>query len=432
MINPFIVNGKKNKVTIIAFANLSLLIKALTLLNFGSGEEKQEENSTESPICIPKIHINGRGQNSGRRKWYAVFKQISFLHGLFMTGENGTSLPVKQFKEWKGRNITWKEFVSDVELREQEKYAQSVIVVDKFRDRTMEALDLFQKEVIDKNYIASEADVILTTCHAAKGMEWDNVELCDDFINLANFELSHTWVLEEHPVTSKMMTDKEAKSLKSSVSCSNSQPDSSLEFHSATEYLKHTLEKSGMTTLNQKRLKLTTIDRNIDLSMNGDLNPNELKIVNAVSSISRCHQHFGHMILFNEITQTNHEALLKNQFKEPSPQTRRKLWQFKLSWKDDINLLYVACTRAKKTLSLPKSVKSLLQDFDFLHNFYKVSSVKDFSSGELKIILGENCQKLSKQDGYNLYRDLCIPTREEIGLHDGQCLMDALVDPCED
>ena len=29
-----------------------------------------------------------------------------------------------------------------------------------------------------------DADFILPTCHAAKGLEWDCVEVCDDFLNL--------------------------------------------------------------------------------------------------------------------------------------------------------------------------------------------------------------------------------------------------------
>jgi superfamily I DNA/RNA helicase len=32
---------------------------------------------------------------------------------------------------------------------------------------------------------AEEAGIILTTCHAAKGMEWDHVQVLNDMIHLA-------------------------------------------------------------------------------------------------------------------------------------------------------------------------------------------------------------------------------------------------------
>ncbi len=54
----------------------------------------------------------------------------------------------------------------------------------------MEAMELFKREVIDKNYKAEEADIILSTCHAAKGMEWDHVQVCEDFMNLSKVHLS--------------------------------------------------------------------------------------------------------------------------------------------------------------------------------------------------------------------------------------------------
>ena len=41
---------------------------------------------------------------------------------------------------------------------------------------TFKALDLFKEHVMVKNTPAEEADVILTTCHSAKGLEWDNVQ----------------------------------------------------------------------------------------------------------------------------------------------------------------------------------------------------------------------------------------------------------------
>ncbi len=45
----------------------------------------------------------------------------------------------------------------------------------------------------------------------------------------------------------------------------------------------------------------------------------------------------------------------------------RKLLQFTTkSYEDDVNLLYVACTRSKNVLSVPPYLKSLIADFDKL------------------------------------------------------------------
>lgn len=35
--------------------------------------------------------------------------------------------------------------------------------------------------VLDKTYSSEDADVMLSTFHAARGMEWDNVQVCDNF-----------------------------------------------------------------------------------------------------------------------------------------------------------------------------------------------------------------------------------------------------------
>jgi superfamily I DNA/RNA helicase len=47
----------------------------------------------------------------------------------------------------------------------------------------MQAVNLFREEIIDRNYPGAEADVILSTVHAAKGMEWDYVQVLNDMTN---------------------------------------------------------------------------------------------------------------------------------------------------------------------------------------------------------------------------------------------------------
>jgi superfamily I DNA/RNA helicase len=60
-----------------------------------------------------------------------------------------------------------------------------VKIIDEFRDETPELVaDLKMNEVKDP----AEADIILTTAHKAKGLDWDYVQICDDFEFLADLE----------------------------------------------------------------------------------------------------------------------------------------------------------------------------------------------------------------------------------------------------
>lgn len=85
-------------------------------------------------------------------------------------------LPKQQFPELLGQHVTWGSFLKQVEDREMNRFVASINIVEAFGSRTMEAMDLFQEQVMKKAYSAEEADNILSTCHAAKGMEWDNVQ----------------------------------------------------------------------------------------------------------------------------------------------------------------------------------------------------------------------------------------------------------------
>lgn len=121
---------------------------------------------------------------------------------------------------------------------------------------------------------------------------------------------------------------------------------------------------------------------------------------------------------------------------------KRKLWQFMLSsFKDgDINLLYVAMTRARKTLSVPKSIKMLLQDFDRLHDIvetYKRDSSTEGggegpSSSDNSIFMGKEKNFLSKGQVWDLYHDLVLPLRKEICVSEDIKLLQYLFPECRD
>ena len=119
----------------------------------------------------------------------------------------------------------------------------------------------------------------------------------------------------------------------------------------------------------------------------------------------------------------------------------RNDWQFVLDkMKDgDINLLYVAMTRARKTLSIPESIKTLLQEFDHYHD--RVVGYKKAGFGrklptatdESRIVIGgKKSQPLKKDQLWNLYHDLCAPLRKEMGISEDSKIVHTLFPECKD
>ena len=47
-------------------------------------------------------------------------------------------------------------------------------------------LTVFERRVLSCRESEAEADVVLTTVHQAKGLEWDRVQVLGDFVSLAN------------------------------------------------------------------------------------------------------------------------------------------------------------------------------------------------------------------------------------------------------
>lgn len=95
---------------------------------------------------------------------------------------------------------------------------------------------------------------------------------------------------------------------------------------------------------------------------------------------------------------------------------------------DDINLLYVACTRAKKTLVVPQTITSFFADVDVI--YYLVRNMMETTKGADKAIPAKddlssytslnkkekNDGRLSKGELWDLYNDLCKPIRKELGV----------------
>ena len=60
-----------------------------------------------------------------------------------------------------------------------QKYYKVISLIEQFQEETQNVVKMFKENVLDKKYTAQGADIILSTIHAAKGMEWDRVQVLD-------------------------------------------------------------------------------------------------------------------------------------------------------------------------------------------------------------------------------------------------------------
>jgi superfamily I DNA/RNA helicase len=101
-----------------------------------------------------------------------------------MAKEDGGSLPPRLFPEFVDyERLTWGDFLATYRNLELNHYLKSVDVIMTYGSNTMTAVKIFEAQ-LDSKHLPEEADFILTTCHSAKGLEWDHVEILDDFLDL--------------------------------------------------------------------------------------------------------------------------------------------------------------------------------------------------------------------------------------------------------
>jgi hypothetical protein len=224
-VNNIFNTWETQKVTVIARRNDTLIIMATKFFDICNGPDTSGITEIKNRK-MPKFHINGNGKSSGPAKMFHFVEQADALFELFLVGGSDTDvttisgtpeiigseqalfLDPKLFPEFKGREVTWTEFCSQVDDDNLTDYVVAIYLIEVWKTRTRIALRLFIDNVLDKKHTADEADIILTTCHAgefyasfiltfidrmspnafrclkAKGMEWDNVYVCEDFIDL--------------------------------------------------------------------------------------------------------------------------------------------------------------------------------------------------------------------------------------------------------
>jgi hypothetical protein len=165
------------QITLIARTNVTLFSSMIQVI---SGTE---------PSKLPKVHILGNGDLSGKQGFKRAFEQIDHLLQLYSLDSSSTMLlPSGLFPDFDGVALTYVSFCADCDNRELSKYNVSRGLIAAYKDEVTRYISMFEEHVLNKTYPAHEANIVLTTCHCAKGLEWENVQVCDDFLDLRKFK----------------------------------------------------------------------------------------------------------------------------------------------------------------------------------------------------------------------------------------------------
>ena len=167
--------GGGEPVTLITRTRAALLIRACDI------------GATNPHLALA---INGGSHGDGRghlRGWGKFLDEVKMFYEVFTSSRN--SLPLEDLDDstWDD----WRSLVDAIKTRELKKYHPHVMVIDEYGDQALSMVERFRADVVRKAIPVDRADVVLSTTHAAKGMEWDIVELANDFIELAEVEMKH-------------------------------------------------------------------------------------------------------------------------------------------------------------------------------------------------------------------------------------------------
>eukprot|EP01047_Picozoa_sp_COSAG01_P029360 COSAG01_NODE_2012_length_8655_cov_3.344086_3_plen_762_part_00 len=174
-VSSSLMDDYRGPVTLLAVANHTLMAACLprVLKSLSNGQ----------PL---KVAINGKGEASGLRKWQTVFQDVEHFARLWdlsgpmvpLERKKGTILPFKQFED--ETELMWETACHIVKQQELQRFESVLAIVSMYKERTRKVMALWKEHVLDKQYNQDEANVVLSTIHSAKGMEWDDVEICGD------------------------------------------------------------------------------------------------------------------------------------------------------------------------------------------------------------------------------------------------------------
>jgi hypothetical protein len=195
---------RRTPVAVLAYSNVELLEICMEHLfsvddALVNGEGKDAVGSMNTPM---KIAINGDGEKSGKGAWLFIQSKIQAFYDVFSGASN--KLPYHPWKGYDNQTITWQSIQSDVESLELTDYSKIVSIIDKYEKQTIEIFKHFKSNIIDPAYSSTpdargnyDVDVILSTIHGAKGMEWDCVQVFASSMSSFNSRLDKYTIHDE-------------------------------------------------------------------------------------------------------------------------------------------------------------------------------------------------------------------------------------------
>ena len=172
-------SNNKSPLTLLAHSNVELLefcVKNLLCTVSDSG----------GIISDLKIALNGEGEMSGKGAWKTIQRKIHAFYNIYM----GKSSKLNYYP-WNidvKDKVDWKTVEEDIETYELTDCMKIARIINQYQCSALEVFDNFARQVIDPAYDATstDVDIILSTIHGAKGMEWDNVQLLAPSRNALN------------------------------------------------------------------------------------------------------------------------------------------------------------------------------------------------------------------------------------------------------
>ena len=174
---------KDRMVTVVSFRNGTLIKTALDVMH--------KCPDVKLAVCGDKDK-----ETSGRGRYKAVCNHIQAFYDIFKGDTN--RLPrgeyFKAFCDQEGEPIEfdaaptpWDAFRNEVEERELNEFTMYIDIIETFETETMDKVEQLKDNVLNRD--PDDCDVLLTTIHTAKGLEWTNVVVLDDLKQLAAFEI---------------------------------------------------------------------------------------------------------------------------------------------------------------------------------------------------------------------------------------------------
>src|SRR3569832_208664 len=113
---------------------------------------------------------------AGRRGFKSTFTVLEHVLDLYRLPQGEKmELPETVFPEFAGSLLDYPSFCDECNLRELPRYTVVRTLIAQYKEKVTEYVHLFERCVLNNTVSAKDADIILTTCHCAKGLEWENV-----------------------------------------------------------------------------------------------------------------------------------------------------------------------------------------------------------------------------------------------------------------